>query len=206
MSAHIFIGVVYYQRLRHMVSDKWQVRSEGPIDALTRQPVKGRKRGGGVRFGEMERDALLAHGTSCLLQDRLMHVSVASRDGHSQHICVFVCCEQASDEHKAFVCPSCGSILSPTLQGMTGRSVGGKKPVANCRVCDIPCRLVSLPFVFRYICNELAAMNITIRLQLIERDQVLKEKANPTVKLDPAIALEKLNEEALGLLPDNDEQ
>eukprot|EP00920_Eleutheroschizon_duboscqi_P009167 GHVT01020968.1.p1 GENE.GHVT01020968.1~~GHVT01020968.1.p1 ORF type:complete len:231 (+),score=44.11 GHVT01020968.1:405-1097(+) len=75
LSVHIFTGCIYYQRLRHMVSDKAQVRATGPIDALTHQPVKGRKRHGGIRFGEMERDALLAHGTSALLQDRLMHVS-----------------------------------------------------------------------------------------------------------------------------------
>ena len=51
------------------------MRATGPIDSLTHQPVQGRKRQGGIRFGEMERDALLAHGTSFLLQDRLMNCS-----------------------------------------------------------------------------------------------------------------------------------
>jgi DNA-directed RNA polymerase I subunit RPA2 len=91
MTAEIFFGVVYYQRLRHMVSDKSQVRSTGPTNSITRQPVKGRKMGGGIRFGEMERDSLLAHGTSFLLSDRLMH---------------------CSDYHTAHVCRHCGSLTS----------------------------------------------------------------------------------------------
>lgn len=71
LKADIFIGVIFYIRLRHMVGDKYQVRSTGPIDSTTHQPVKGRKRCGGIRFGEMERDSLLAHGASYLVQDRL---------------------------------------------------------------------------------------------------------------------------------------
>ena len=95
MTADIFFGVIHYQRLRHMVSDKFQVRSTGPIDALTQQPVKGRRRGGGVRFGEMERDSLLSHGTSYLLQDRILH---------------------GSDKTRVYLCRKCGNILSPLVQ------------------------------------------------------------------------------------------
>ena len=75
MKAEIFIGTVYYQRLRHMVNDKAQARSTGPTDILTRQPVKGRKHHGGIRFGEMERDGLLAHGVSFCLKERLFNSS-----------------------------------------------------------------------------------------------------------------------------------
>lgn len=105
LRADIYLGVVYYQRLRHMVNDKFQVRTTGPVHALTRQPIKGRKRAGGIRFGEMERDALLAHGTSYMLQDRLMN---------------------CSDYSTSYVCRTCGSLLSVGFDNEAGeRSAAG---------------------------------------------------------------------------------
>ncbi|KAH9669883.1 DNA-directed RNA polymerase I subunit 2 [Citrus sinensis] len=155
LTCEIFIGPVYYQRLRHMVSDKFQVRSTGTMDQITRQPIKGRKRGGGIRFGEMERDSLLAHGAAYLLHDRL-------------HTC--------SDYHVADVCSLCGSVLTATFihpQKRAIREIGGLPPArapkkVTCHACQTSkgMETVAMPYVFRYLAAELAAMNIKITLQL----------------------------------------
>ncbi|KZT62758.1 DNA-directed RNA polymerase I polypeptide 2 [Calocera cornea HHB12733] len=210
--AEIYLGVVYYQRLRHMVDDKFQVRTTGPVDPVTRQPVKGRKRAGGIRFGEMERDALIAHGTSFLLQDRLMN---------------------CSDYSTAWVCRTCGSLISlgyddvglgESVMARAGEGMGGGVAPRRtsgstgeyCRVCrgkeeerekreraalaaqpqptngprsaDLTFALpqknilsaagagagagvgdmdvVAVPYVFRYLCAELAAMGIAVSLEI----------------------------------------
>jgi DNA-directed RNA polymerase I subunit RPA2 len=113
LAADIYIGVVYYQRLRHMVNDKFQVRTTGPVVPTTGQPIKGRKRGGGIRVGEMERDALLAHGTAFLLQDRLLN---------------------CSDYSRSWICRTCGTFLSvqPTVSPFVGKR---KINTVRCRGC-----------------------------------------------------------------------
>jgi len=141
MEVHIFVGLIYYQRLRHMVSDKDQVRAKGPINQLTHQPIHGRKVHGGIRLGEMERDALLAHGTSFIVQERLFH---------------------CSDEAKALLCAKCGSILSPTSPEPSPGVTTQDRCMVCCRTCDDGNKVdtITLPYVFHFLTNELAAMNI----------------------------------------------
>ena len=166
LHADIFIGVVYYQRLRHMVNDKFQVRTTGPITQLTGQPIKGRKKGGGIRVGEMERDSLLAHGTAFLLQDRLLN---------------------CSDYTRSWICKECGTFLS--TQHTVSAFVSKKKGtgVVRCRRCAHKAEawsgqgevwedgdgqgwvgggdttVVAVPGVLKYLDVELAAMGIKLK-------------------------------------------
>lgn len=171
LAADIYIGVVYYQRLRHMVNDKYQVRTTGPINSTTGQPIKGRKKGGGIRVGEMERDALIAHGTAFLLQDRLMN---------------------CSDYTKAAVCRLCGSFLStaPTVSEYGRKKDKGGNMTIRCRRCakladglsskadvwmdgqgmrfsggdDIA--VVAVPGVLKYLDVELASMGVRLKFKV----------------------------------------
>ncbi|KAL1306682.1 hypothetical protein AAFC00_005353 [Neodothiora populina] len=164
LGADIYVGVVYYQRLRHMVNDKFQVRTTGPVVQKTLQPIKGRAKGGGIRVGEMERDALLAHGTAFLLQDRLMN---------------------CSDYTKAWICKSCGSFLSvtPTVNMYDRRKPGSvrckrcsKKAVAGDAKSDCwedgqgerwkggsDVTVLAVPGVLKYLDVELAAMGVKMK-------------------------------------------
>lgn len=166
LRADIYIGVVYYQRLRHMVNDKFQVRSTGPVNSLTMQPVKGRKRNGGIRVGEMERDALIGHGTAYLLQDRLLNCSDYTQTA--------VCKDCGSFLTTQTSVPRIGSMASVRCRGCSNRLDSyknqyisesdiwedgqGKKFVGGDNTTT-----VAIPFVLKYLDSELSAMGIKLK-------------------------------------------
>jgi len=131
----IFVGPVFYQRLKHMVSDKHHSRSIGPMVNLTRQPAEGRSKDGGLRFGEMERDCMCSHGASRFTKERIYDVS---------------------DSFKVNVCKRCGLIAAYNDK----MHIHYCKTCDNRSDFDY----VELPYACKLMFQELISMNIAPRI------------------------------------------
>ena len=135
IEANIFMGPVFYQRLKHMVNDKAHSRSNGPMVNLTRQPAEGRSRDGGLRFGEMEKDAMVSHGASRFTKERMYDVS---------------------DKYSVFVCKKCGLIASynDTLHIHCCRTCDNRTDFAY----------VEIPYACKLLFQEISTMNVVPRI------------------------------------------
>jgi DNA-directed RNA polymerase II subunit RPB2 len=115
MQAEIFMGPTFYQRLKHMVIDKQHSRARGPIVSLTRQPCEGRSRDGGLRVGEMERDAMLSHGASAFTKERLMDVSDPFTTGFCKACGTLATVNEAEGLYNCGVCNNKSEFVQKTI-------------------------------------------------------------------------------------------
>ena len=135
MPTSIFMGPIFYQRLKHMVEDKIHSRASGPMVMLTRQPAEGRAREGGLRFGEMERDCIVAHGAAEFLKETMM---------------------EKSDNFQCYVCKTCG------LLGQVNPKAGIFKCTSCDNTTDFA--TVRIPYAYKLFLQELETMSICSRL------------------------------------------
>jgi len=136
----VFLGVVYYQKLHHMVADKIHARARGQVQMLTKQPTEGRARGGGLRFVVRERVCFFAYGASMILKDRLL---------------------DESDKDDIFVCERCGLVAYHDIKQRryVCRVCGDKGKVSS----------VSVAYAFKLLLQEMQSLNIAPRLMIKEK-------------------------------------
>ena len=152
----IFVGPTYYMRLKHMVKDKINYRTQGPRTALTRQPVGGRANDGGLRIGEMERDVLISHGAANMLTESMM---------------------ERGDKYFMAICNKTGMIavynpdknifLSPMADGplkYVGSIAEGNMAVENISRFGRDFSIVRVPYSFKLLIQELQCANVVMRL------------------------------------------
>ena len=137
MDIEIFIGPLYNIRLKHMVLDKIHGRARGPKQALTKQPLEGRTREGGLKIGEMEKDAMVAHGMGQFLKERMM---------------------ETSDISKVYVCDECGMFASKVINKDYYRCKGC---VNNTKISA-----VVMPHACKLLFQELTSVNILPRVRV----------------------------------------
>ena len=136
MEAEIFMGPTYTIRLKHMTADKYHSRSRGPRQALTRQPLEGRSRDGGLKIGEMEKDAMIAHGMAQFLKERMM---------------------ETSDITKVYVCDECGLFASKVID----KDYHWCKACLNSNRISA----VVIPYAAKLLFQELMSVNILPRIR-----------------------------------------
>ena len=145
IESSIFMGPVFYQRLKHMVNDKQHSRSIGPRVNLTRQPAEGRSRDGGFRVGEMERDCLLAHSMSRFCKERLYDVS---------------------DKYSMYTCKKCGMIATYNNGDGNKLYAAADFTIHACNTCGNKTDFakVEVPYAYKLMAQELQTINVATRI------------------------------------------